>query len=58
MGNTITDLSDSELKYIEKNMLEKCETCGHLEIFHSEDDYCEISDCTCIWGELREDWDS
>ena len=55
MSNIIAYLKEDELEYIEKNMLERCEACGHLKIFHVDHCcvFCTIPDCTCRWGELN-----
>lgn len=40
-------LKDAEVRWIVDNP-ERCQTCGHLEIFHiNGDSICAVTDCNC-----------
>lgn len=47
------NLTEEEQDWINSNQ-DKCETCGHLEIFHTSHccTFCLVAGCKCYWGEL------
>ena len=50
------EFTQEELEYIEDNP-ERCEACGHLEIFHNYHccTFCKVDGCKCEWDELPEE---